>query len=93
MNTLHVRKVTPRVILNRTRRPKNKEPHVLTFGRFLAALRHISHRHGGPQVITAIPRIFWINQLNLWNRNYRGSDLHKYTYEAGEYATRFPMGH
>lgn len=86
MVTLSVKTITPRVIANRTRKV-----HLLTWNKFEAALRQVSRDN--PEMIKALPRIFWLNQLSLWNRNYRGSDMHALTFRAGELATRFPMGH
>ena len=86
MDTLHVRRVTPRVILNRTRRVQ-----LLPWNKFEAALKHVCRDN--PTQIRALPRVFWLEQLSLWNRNYRGSELHAKTFEACEHSFRFPMGH
>lgn len=79
--TLHVAKVTPRVLKNKW----------ISWNRFEAALKRV-HQHD-PYVIKAVPRIFWIGQLNLINRGYRGSKLHDSAVKALEQIKHFPMGH
>ena len=88
--TLHIAKVTPRVA--RLRRARlAREPHVLTWARFEAGLRQIYRSE--PWRLKAIPKVFWLTQLGLWNKNYRGQDLHEDTVRAAEFVIKHPMGH
>ena len=88
MATLQVAKVTARA---RQYRAKVREPHILTWAKFEGALKHIYRSE--PWRLKAIPKIFWLQQIGLWNKNYRGQDLHPDTVKAAEFAIRHPMGH
>lgn len=84
MHTLHVKRLTPRVIANRVRKPQIAWPN------FEYALRRELVLH--PEM-KGSSRIWWQHQLLLWNRGYRGLDLNPITRKVAERILAFPMGH
>lgn len=87
MGTLHVSKVTPRVLEARTKKA------IIRFTQLEKALQ-IVFRHELAE-LREIPRLHWLKQLELYNG---GLPLSDYRYdgrfvEAVRRVTSFPMGH
>lgn len=70
---LRVKKVTPRVLINRERAK-------LSFGRFRRGLLHV-YQHE-PEVMHSFPKGFWHDQYDLWVKGDRSANIHDSTCKA-----------
>ena len=82
---LKVSRVTPRLQKMREMRGQ------VHYAQFERGLRAVYQRD--PEHYKAIPKAFWVMQLGLWNKGYRGNEIHDNTIRAIEHLLNFPMGH
>lgn len=94
MGTLHVARLTPRVVVAREVSKNKAKINWLSFKkaliRRLRADQRTSHLVKGELLVDAM---YWRQQLYLWNGGVRDTRINPIARTAAEFSSRFPMGH